>query len=755
MQDRLTGGRMPRFAVLVASAAVIFSVPGALARAQTTVEAGDAQWIWSPAQTRDHAPAPVCYFRKGFEVTNPESAQLNITCDDRYELFINGRFVGGGRNWKMLDAYDLRRLLRRGHNVVAVKADNTSGTTAGLVATLTVKDAGHTEISYATDATWKTSTQQFIGWERVYFNDSMWAAARSLGDLGTAEPWKDQVTGADGSRPKRFTLLRDFRIERVLTSAATGSLIAMAFNEWGEILLSREGGPLLLVIDRNKDGVPETVTTYCDKVSNCQGILPLNGEVYVMAQGPQGAAIYRLTDDDRDGRADQVKAVVEFEPGMGEHGPHALSLGPDGYIYAIVGNHTRLKKPAGAQSPYRRPYEGDLPQPKYEDSSGTAAGIKAPGGTIVRLTPDGGEVQIFAGGLRNAYDLAFNQRGDLFTYDSDMEWDVGLPWYRPTRALLIPSGGELGWRSGWSVWPDYYLDNVQPIVNTGRGSPTGVEVYSHHAYPPEYREAMFAGDWSQGRILVIKLKPDGAGYTGRAEVFLQGSPLNVTDLAVGPEGGMYFCLGGRNTEGGVYRVIYQGRAQPPAMNTPLERALRQPQPASAWGRQRLALLQQQMGEQWSTRLLEAASDPALDASDRCRALDYLQLYGPTPRPSMLIDLLADAQAGVRIKAAYLLGIHSDQTAGEPLARLLSDPEAAVRRAASEAIVRGGYSVPAELLIAALGDSDPLAAFAARRAIEEFPPEEWKAQVLKSTKPRVFMIGSLALLTAAPTSDDAR
>ncbi|HEX3655864.1 MAG TPA: HEAT repeat domain-containing protein [Pirellulales bacterium] len=747
---------MPRFAVLVASAAFVLGMLGAEARAQATGESGETQWIWSPAQTREHAPAPVCYFRKGFEVASPESAQLNITCDDRYELFVNGRFVGGGRNWKVLDAYDIRQLLRRGHNVVAVKADNTSGTTAGLVATLTVKDAGHTEISYSTDSTWKTSTQQFGGWERVFFNDSNWVAAHSLGDLGTAEPWADQVTGADGSKPKRFTLLRDFRIERVLTSAATGSTIAMAFNEWGEILLSREGGPLLLVIDRNKDGVPETVTTYCDQVSNCQGILPLNGEVYVMAQGPKGAAaIYRLIDDDRDGKADQVKTIVEFEPGMAEHGPHALSLGPDGYIYAIIGNHTRLKKLADAQSPYRRPYEGDLPQPKYEDSSGTAAGIKAPGGTIVRLAPDGGAVQIFAGGLRNAYDLAFNQRGDLFTYDSDMEWDVGLPWYRPTRAVLIPSGGELGWRSGWSVWPDYYLDNVQPIVNTGRGSPTGVEVYSHHAFPPEYREAMFAGDWSQGRILAIKLKPDGAGYTGRAEVFLQGSPLNVTDLAVGPEGGLYFCLGGRNTEGGVYRVVYSGRVQPPTMNTPIERALHQPQPTSAWGRQRLALLQQKIGDQWSATLNEAASDAALEASERCRALDLLQLYGPTPRSGMLIDLLSDSQADVRGKAAYLLGIHSDQTAGEPLARLLGDSEPAVRRMASEAIVRGGYSVPADQLIAALGDSDPLAAFAARRAIEEFPPEEWRSQVLKSANTRVFMVGSVALLIAEPTADDAK
>ena len=60
-------------------------------------------------------------------------------------------------------------------------------------------------------------------------------------------------------------------------------------------------------------------------------------------------------------------------------------------------------------------------------------GIKAPGGTIIRTDTDGSAVELFAGGLQNPYDLAFNREGELFTADSDMEWDLGMPWYRPTR----------------------------------------------------------------------------------------------------------------------------------------------------------------------------------------------------------------------------------------------------------------------------------------------------------------------------------
>src|SRR5690606_33935206 len=88
----------------------------------------------------------------------------------------------------------------------------------------------------------------------------------------------------------RFQVSSEFAIAQVAESEATGSLIAMAFNEFGHIVASREGGPLLLIYDGDGDGKCEKVRTYCDQVKNCQGILCLNGDVYVTADGPDGAA---------------------------------------------------------------------------------------------------------------------------------------------------------------------------------------------------------------------------------------------------------------------------------------------------------------------------------------------------------------------------------------------------------------------------------------------------------------------------------
>ena len=79
----------------------------------------------------------------------------------------------------------------------------------------------------------------------------------------------------------------------------------------------------------------------------------------------------------------------------------------------------------------------DFPTPTVNVS----ATIYAPGGWIVRTDENGKTWETYAVGFRNAYDLAFNPHGELFSFDSDMEWDTGTPRYRPTRliALLSPT----------------------------------------------------------------------------------------------------------------------------------------------------------------------------------------------------------------------------------------------------------------------------------------------------------------------------
>src|SRR5206468_400135 len=188
--------------------------------------------------------------------------------------------------------------------------------------------------------------------------------------------------------------------------------------------------------------------------------------------GPQGFGLYRCKDSQGNDQYDDVKPLKIFHAG-GEHGAHGLALGADNRIYVMNGNHTDVPQGLAADSPYRN-YHEDLLLPRQWDGNGHAAGRYAPGGYVLRTDADGKNWEMVLAGFRNAYDLAFNADGELFTFDSDMEWDWGMPWYRPTRVNHCTSGSEHGWRSGTGVWPDHYPDNLPPVINIGIGSPTGV-----------------------------------------------------------------------------------------------------------------------------------------------------------------------------------------------------------------------------------------------------------------------------------------
>ena len=259
-------------------------------------------------------------------------------------------------------------------------------------------------------------------------------------------------------------------------------------------------------------------------------------------------------------------------------------------------------------------------------------GIKAPCGTIVRTDVNGSFVERFAGGLRNCYDIAFNRAGELFTWDSDMEWDEGLPWYRPTRALHVTPGAEFGSRSGWSVWPAYYFDSLPSLLDTGRGSPTGIAVYNHVMFPRRYHDALFLGDWSRGRILAVYLKPQGGTYSTEVETFAAGKPLNVTGLEVGPDGALYFCTGGRGTEGGIYRIVWRGRVPPEvtALGEGIQQAIRQPQLDSAFARQKIALVKQSLGDAWGSQLTAVADSPSASRDRPLPRFGFDALVRPVP-----------------------------------------------------------------------------------------------------------------------------
>ena len=383
------------------------------------------------------------------------------------------------------------------------------------------------------------------------------------------------AAGPDPAKVAKLKLLPGFKAEHLYTPSENGqgSWVSMCFDDKGRMITSDQYGFLYRIelppvgsgstppkIEKMDVRLPSDTAKV--GMGYAQGLLYAFSSLYVMVNNREnnnfgkGSGLYRLQDTNNDDQFDQITLLKALK-GEGEHGPHSIVLAPDKQsLYVICGNHTD----APPMDAYRLPknWRDDNLFPKITDPRGHAADRNAPGGWIARIDPDGKRWELVSAGYRNAFDIAFNEAGDMFTYDSDMEWDFGLPWYRPTRICHATSASEFGWRTGDGKWLPANPDNLPPVLNIGQGSPTNLLYGQNARFPQRYRQSLFAFDWSFGIIYSVYLKPKGASYEAEREEFLSGSPLPLTDGAVGPDGALYFLTGGRRLESDLYRVYYDG-----------------------------------------------------------------------------------------------------------------------------------------------------------------------------------------------------
>lgn len=408
---------------------------------------------------------------------------------------------------------------------------------------------------------------------------SLLAAAVFFMLVSCGSDQKKQADVLDNQDPKiaKLKLLPGFQAEHLYSpsEAGTGSWVAMTFDDKGRLITSDQYGSLYRLevapigsdnltpkIEKLKIETGEQVPDSLIQMGYAQGLLYAFNSLYVMVnhrgseEFGKSSGLYRLQDTDNNDQYDTITLLRELK-GAGEHGPHSIVLSPDGKsLYVIAGNHTDLPE----MDTYRLPnnWKDDNLFPQIKDPRGHANDRGAPGGWVAKVDPEGKNWELVAAGFRNPFDLAFNELGDMFVYDSDMEWDLGMPWYRPTRICHVTSGAEFGWRTGNGKWSPAYPDNLPPLMDIGQGSPTNVMYGMNAKFPGKYKRSVFAFDWSFGIVYAIELEAKGASYKGNKEEFLSGIPLPLTDGVIGPDGAMYFMTGGRRLDSDLYRVYYDG-----------------------------------------------------------------------------------------------------------------------------------------------------------------------------------------------------
>jgi putative heme-binding domain-containing protein len=555
---------------------------------------------------------------------------------------------------------------------------------------------------------------------------------------------------------EQFELPEGFRIYRAATAELSGGSYDLVFDGQGRLLVG-DGNAVRRLNDADQDGVFDSFEVIASDLGwrGPQGLLVFGDRLY--AVGGDGIQLFEGYTS-ASGLLHKGRLGQPFRTG-GDHDAHTILRGHDSYLYFISGD-------GGGTRDRVHITESNSPV-MFERSS-----------SVFRISPDGKHWECVSAGGRNPPNLGQNYLGDLFSFDSDMEWHVGLPWWRPVRLNHWLVGGDQGWQEV-GAYPPYFIDCLPGVLEVGRGSPTWGVFYEHTQFPDRYHDSFLVCDYrwkresndqytTSGRLVAFFLKREGAGWKAAMETLARPKPdardaagksisFALVDVEVAPDGSIF--LSDHNQ--GIWRLVYGNRQEhfsripQPSGASPLDKVLNLPQPASEWSSLAEIQLKGQVVD-WRQAFTNAALDSRRDLKQRLRALrslagDFKLFPGP-----FVSSLARDTTAELRGQAAWLMGIRGGPAALNELPVLLRDKDPFVRRRAAEALTRIP-DVPVDALIEAMGDTERLVRYAAMAALAHRPTAQWFDRAASHPAEQVRMRALIAakMRRELPGSDKIR
>ena len=468
-------------------------------------------------------------------------------------------------------------------------------------------------------------------------------------------------------------------------------------------------GAIVKLIDCNGDGILDTHTEFA-KVDNPRGILAMGNKVFVLHtrfSSETGKAenmdLVVFADDDNDGVADSAaqplitglsNPTYLAERGT-DHATNGIQLGIDGWIYIAV---------------------GDFGFHKATDREGTQ--LTMLGGGVLRVRPDGTEMEVYTHGLRNIYDVAIDPLMNIFTRDNTNDgggWNI-----RFSHQL---QSGEYG----YPLLFKHYTEEIIPaLVDVGGGSGTGSLYLNDHRWPDAYNNTPLMADWGRSYLYKHPVTADGPTFTQTEEPFIQLP--QITDVDIDGSGIMYLSAwdgagySGSPDIGYVVRVVPEGwEYQPFADVTQLSDrkliALLESPDAKARQAAQFELLGRNPGDRVASSVWKLVEKESLGKPQRVAALyTYAQLTGRAG-----IERLVEATQDTDLQEFALRALAdrkrlADAVPAEPFLAALQSDNPRLQAAATIGVGRLGIrkaidqllnvGVPASFKAPALGTEGP-------------------------------------------------
>lgn len=463
-------------------------------------------------------------------------------------------------------------------------------------------------------------------------------------------------------------------------------------HDWRDLTVISE--VIYRLTDRDQDGTADEIVTFADNFKTevtgiAAGVMAYHGDVYATV----APDLWKLSDNDGDGKADSQISIAHgfgLHIAYGGHDMHGLTMGPDGKVYWSIGDKGINVTTADGEN-FAYPHEGG----------------------VMRCNPDGSDFEVFAHGLRNVQELAFDQYGNLFGVDNDADQPA-----EKERFVYIVNEMDAGWRNYyqhrgddynpwvherlWELAGEHHPAYIVPPLSHYIDGPAGFKFNPGTALGPQYKDFFFLTGAPNGNQYAFRVEPNADAYRMVDEHEI-GSGYAIVGLAFGPDGALY----GADWDGG-YPLDQKGSIiridLPSESNSELRQEVRRllangfkEKPldelvqllAHADQRVRLESQFELVRRQASDMLAATATNEGVDLLARLHGLwglAQLARQGDILGRDTLGILMRDSNAYIKGQAAKMYGELRSVNAA-PLIKLLADQDAHVRTLAALALGR--------------------------------------------------------------------